>query len=282
MPVWNGERYLREAVDSILRQTFTNFELLAVDDGSTDATLEILRSYQDSRLRVIQKRHGGIVSTLNDGLAQARSEWIARMDADDISLPSWLERLWGQVLHKPQIILCHSAISNFGEGIAIPGDARLPRSRSFTALRLCYQSPISHSGVMYKKNKALEVGGYFEHERYAEDFSLWGRLIECGDIIGLPAKLVKIRRYPQSTTQQNLEIMKALTQSIGTRHCQNFMRLDLTDACRANKILVTAPRWRALKDWSWFLSHCAPRLRWKSRETLGWLAWQTLKVLSRR
>ena len=87
MPVWNGEKFLAAAVDSLLAQTFTDFELLVVDDGSTDATPEILRAYSDPRLRVVRLDHAGIVVALNHGLAQARAEWIARQDADDLSEP---------------------------------------------------------------------------------------------------------------------------------------------------------------------------------------------------
>ncbi len=86
MPVWNGERFLAEAVESILAQTFTDFELLAVDGGSTDRTLEILASYHDPRIRILHAPPG-IVPALNFGIAQARGNWIARHDADDISLP---------------------------------------------------------------------------------------------------------------------------------------------------------------------------------------------------
>ena len=87
MPVWNGERYLREAVDSILNQTMDDFELLVIDDGSTDSTPDILRSYADPRLHVHRLEHAGIVVALNHGLTHARAEWIARLDADDISQP---------------------------------------------------------------------------------------------------------------------------------------------------------------------------------------------------
>src|SRR5580698_3447780 len=97
MPVWNGETYLAATLESVLTQTFTDFELIVVDDGSTDATLGILKSCPDPRLRVFQLEHGGIVKALNHGLAQARSEWIARQDADDISLPRRLERQWNAV-----------------------------------------------------------------------------------------------------------------------------------------------------------------------------------------
>src|SRR5256885_16905715 len=85
MPVWNGERYLRESIESILRETFPNFELIVIDDGSIDSTPEVLHSCNDPRLQVFRRKHAGIVDALNFGIAHAQAEWIARQDADDLS-----------------------------------------------------------------------------------------------------------------------------------------------------------------------------------------------------
>jgi glycosyltransferase involved in cell wall biosynthesis len=93
MPVYNGEKYLREAIDSILNQTFTDFEFLIVDDGSTDNSVEIINSYQNSRINLVKNdKNEGLVYTLNRGLSLAKGEYIARMDCDDISLPERLKK----------------------------------------------------------------------------------------------------------------------------------------------------------------------------------------------
>ena len=282
MPVWNGEKFLAAAVDSLLAQTFTDFELLVIDDGSTDRTPEILRAYNDPRLRVLRLDHAGIVVALNHGLTQAKADWIARLDADDLSEPRRLDIQWQALNRNPQAVLCHSAVTFFGDGGVTPGAARLPRSRSFMALRLCYQCPIVHSTVLFKKELALAAGGYFLDERHAEDFSLWGRLLEQGEFVALPEKLVRFRVHDQSVSRQNLAAQQALARRIGTRHCRNFLQLDEVAAVRANNLLLVAPRERAWRDWWWFLSRCAPRLRWQSLETLGWLWWQTVKLVFRR
>jgi len=282
MPVWNGEKFLAAAVDSLLAQTFADFELLVVDDGSTDRTPEILRAYADPRLRVLRLDHAGIVVALNHGLSQARAEWIARLDADDLSLPHRLERQWQAVNRNPATVLCHTAVTFFGDGSVPAGTARLPRTRSFTALRLCYQSPIVHSTVLFKKSVALAVGGYLPEERHAEDFSLWGRLLEQGEFVGLPERLVQFRLHSHSISQKNLEAQRGLARQIGIRHCQRFLKLNETEAVRANTLLLAATRDRPGQDWWWFLTRCAPRLRWQSLETLSWLMWQTTKhVLGR-
>ncbi|HEY5345943.1 MAG TPA: glycosyltransferase family 2 protein, partial [Verrucomicrobiae bacterium] len=122
MPVWNGEKFLAAAVDSLLAQTFSDFELLVIDDGSTDRTPEILRAYADPRLRVLRLDHGGIVVALNHGLSQAGADWIARLDADDISLPRRLELQWQAVNRRPRTVLCHTAVTFFGEGGGSAGE----------------------------------------------------------------------------------------------------------------------------------------------------------------
>lgn len=282
MPVWNGEKYLRAAVDSILNQTFTDLELIVIDDGSTDATPEILRSYSDPRLRVHRLDHAGIVVALNHGLAEARADWVARLDADDVSRPHRLGTQWAALARKPGAVLCHSDVDFVGEGAAATRRARLPRTRALTALRLCYQCPIVHSSVLFHKPAALAVGGYLPAERHAEDFSLWGRMLERGEFIGLPERLVDFRLHPQSVSQQNLAPQKALAQEIGMAHCRKFMGLSEAEARRANALLLVAPRERAVRDWFWFLTCCVPRLRWQSMETFGWLLWQTLKIIFRR
>ena len=146
-------------------------------------------------------------------------------------------------------------------------------------MRLCYQSPIVHSSVLFKKSVALAVGGYRPEERHAEDFSLWGKLLEQGEFIGLPERLVQFRIHGQSVSRQNLEVQLSLARQIGTRHCRKFMGLNEAEAVRANTLLQTPTREREWRDWWWFLNHCAPRLRWKSAEMYAWLGLQTLKML---
>jgi glycosyltransferase involved in cell wall biosynthesis len=277
MPVWNGEAYLREAMDSILSQTFTDFELIIVDDGSTDGTAKILASYHDARVRVFRLDHAGIVVALNFGIAQAKAEWIARQDADDVSLPTRLEKQWKALQLNPHAVLAHTNAEYIGEQSRSVGRARFSKTRAFVALRLCYQCPIVHSTVLFKKETALAAGGYLPDERHAEDYSLWGRMLERGEFVGLPDKLLKLRRHSMSVSHQNAETQIALTRKIAIQHCQQFMELPDEEAQRAFAVLCTPPAGRKRADWWWFLTHCAPRLRWKSAETRAWLLWQTLR-----
>src|SRR5687768_1555420 len=106
MPVYNGERFVSQAVDSVLGQTFRDFEFLIVDDGSTDHTPEILRAFErrDGRVRVIQNNHGGISSALTRGIDESRREWVARIDADDIALPDRFEKQMRTAAANPKVV----------------------------------------------------------------------------------------------------------------------------------------------------------------------------------
>ncbi len=281
MPVWNGEKYVRAAIDSVLSQTLSDIELILVDDGSSDGTADILSSYRDPRLRVHRQDHGGIVQALNFGAAQARAEWIARQDADDVSEPDRLRRQWKGLQGHPDAVLCFTDRELLNQSEEVTRAAHFPRSRSFLALRLCYQCPITHSTVLFSKAAFHAAGGYHEAERHAEDYALWSRMLEAGEFVALPEKLVKLRVHEGSVSRQNLEAQLALTFEIAVQNCRRFMGLDAAEAERAATVLRTDSRARRLQNWVWFLTRCAPRLRWKSSETAAWLAWQTAKQLAR-
>lgn len=276
MPVWNGAAYLREAIESILNQTFTDFEFIIIDDGSTDDTVAIINSYQDERIRLIQQEHEGIVVALNRGVAEARAEWVARMDADDIAYPQRFETQLALIKSKPDTVLCHTQICMIGETNYIVKVGRFPRSEGLLLLRLCYQCPFVHSTVMFRKDVFLASGGYLAEERHAEDYGLWGRLVLQGSVVGSSTPLLDFRVHQASISKQKFDCQVALSDEIALKHCRDFMRLNPAEAERALYAFRFKRSDSTLRDWFWLITYCIPRLKRQSLELWAWVARKTL------
>jgi glycosyltransferase involved in cell wall biosynthesis len=276
MPVRNSDRFLVQTIDGILAQTFRDFELIVVDGGSTDRTLDILSGYNDPRIRIFEKPLE-ITPARNFGIAQSASPWIAVHDSDDISLPRRLEAQWNALSRTPDAILSYTDVNCIGDASAIGGRARFPRTQAFLAMRLCYQFPMVHTAVMFNRQAALAVGGYTW--RWAEDYGLVGRLVEQGRTVGIPQKLVNFRLHPTSNTHKLILEMNAMAADIAVDNCRRLLRLSEADARRAHAALINRGRSGQWREWSWFLRFCVPRLRWQGPELHAWLGWQTLKLL---
>jgi len=183
MSVYNGERFLRQAVDSIFNQTFSDFEFIVVDDGSTDGTAEILSSYAraDSRLCVVTQENRGLVKSLNRAIGMARGEYIARMDADDISMP---ERLAIQVRWldaHPQIAVLGTRYDEIDESgrVIRRGNRYAGSTLVERALLQGNSSVFCHGSVMFRRTCFEHIGGYREQfKNAAEDYDLWLRMAE--------------------------------------------------------------------------------------------------------
>ena len=173
MPVYNAERHLREAIESILGQTLKDFEFLIIDDGSSDASTDIVRSYDDPRIRfVLNEKNLGITATLNKGIQLASSELIARMDADDISRPDRLLKQYHFFQQHPDCVLLSSAVRHIYSNNKRPRDVHFKNETVY--YELIFNTRIYHPTVMYRRSVLLREGGY--QTRYAEDFNLWWRL----------------------------------------------------------------------------------------------------------
>lgn len=197
MPALNGADYLREAVDSVLAQTMPDFELLVIDNASTDATPDLLRGYDDPRLRVLRNdRTVPLPVSLNRGLAEARTPLVARLDADDIAKPMRLERQLAAM--RPGIALLGTWWDDFWEQ---DGQRRIvPCPETATEHDAIVQSlaggnPIAHPSVLLDRAAALAVGGYPEDFAYAQDYALWLRLARTYRLAVLPERLVMIRTH---------------------------------------------------------------------------------------
>lgn len=205
MPVYNDERYLRESVDSILDQTYPKFEYLIIDDGSTDDTWEILTTYDDSRIRLIQnKRNIGLTPSLIKGLEMSRGRYIARMDADDISLPDRLEKQIDFLEQNQGVGFLGSAVQTI-DRLGRPLEVwSFPESHMLIKWALCFYSPFVHPAMVMRRD-ILAVNGYDERLNYAQDYDLWRRFIWHTRAANLPDVLLRLRKHPHNITTAHLE-----------------------------------------------------------------------------
>jgi len=191
MPVYNAQQYLHEAMDSILKQTFGDFEFLVFDDGSTDKSREIIQSFNDPRIKVfLSEKNTGYASLLNEGLQKAEGKYIARMDADDVSMPDRFQKQFDFLERNPDYVLCGTWFREITEDRV----ANLPTDNDNIKLKMLCITPFCHPSVMMragvlKRNRIL----YEVDHAPAEDHELWTRLAEYGKLVNLPEVLVDYR-----------------------------------------------------------------------------------------
>lgn len=234
MPAFNADRYLEEAVDSILAQTFTDFELVVVDDGSTDRTREILEGYarRDARLVVVSAVGKGFVDALTTGVATARAAWIARMDGDDRSTPDRLQRQWDFLQATPEVGLLGSTvqvIDSLGQRLHM---IRYPLADPVIRLTLRHAPAFAHGAVIMRRDDLAAVGGYSAGAHPADDYDLWCRLVAHG---------VRAANIDQPLYEYRLN-----EQGISHRHPVDMDRKAREIGQAYGRSLPTPPRWREL------------------------------------
>lgn len=187
IPIYNAESTIRQALVSVQRQTLRDFEVVAIDDGSTDGTGAILRSMaaDEPRLRIIGTSHSGIVSALNIGIDECRGKLVARMDADDICHPRRLEMQAGLMDSQPEVSVCSSLVRMFprsklsGGLISYEGWMNSLISSEQIARDMFVESPVAHPTAMVRRRELAEIGGY-EERGWPEDYDLWLRYHTAG------------------------------------------------------------------------------------------------------
>jgi len=199
LPVYNGERYLAEAIQSVLKQTFTDFELVVIDDGSTDGTAEILEGFRDPRLRVIRfPQNRGLVTALNTGVRESRSDLIARMDADDICVPQRFERQVAFLDAHPEVAVCGTWAQEFGGQRSLH---RLPIRPEQIRARLFFGWAMNHPTLLMRR-AFLEAHGLTYRDEFAhvEDFDFVVRAAELAPLANIPEVLLLYRVHERQTS----------------------------------------------------------------------------------
>lgn len=204
MPVYNGEKYLREAMESILGQTYTDFEFLIINDGSTDRSVEIIESYPDARIRLVHnEKNINLIATLNKGIELARGEYIARMDCDDISLPDRLAKQVAFMDAHPEIGGCGTWAKVIDEKGNVYKSRKALTGKSIKRLRWI-PTPFIHPTIM-ARTSLLKENRYSEGYLYAEDYELWLRLCRETEIFNLKDYLLYYRIHPDNVSSSKRE-----------------------------------------------------------------------------
>lgn len=180
MSVYNGSRFLRQAVDSILSQTYKDFEFIIIDDGSTDNSAKIIENYDDSRIRLIRQTNHGLVYSLNKAIRLSRGRLIARMDADDISLPKrlQLEAEWLMSSNSNGLVSTYFEQIEFENNKKNGVTISLPPKHKDLRRALYFVNPFAHGAAMFRKDAIIEAGFYRANYGPTEDYDLWRRLLK--------------------------------------------------------------------------------------------------------
>jgi glycosyltransferase involved in cell wall biosynthesis len=232
LPVYNGALYLDEAIVSILKQTHDNFELIVINDGSTDESLVILEKYaaQDSRIVTINRQNNGLVCSLNEGILKARGKYIARMDADDVSD---IYRLESQIeyIEKHNLDICGGHCLLIDDKGRVNGLNVVPISHKMCTLSLLFKVPFAHPSVMIRKRFLDENSLEYGQSAYkiAEDLDLWLRMHNCGARFGnVDGVVLKYRILGGSLSEvNNIPILKETKAMLHQFHKDNHQQIAL-------------------------------------------------------
>jgi len=212
---------VRETIEGILGQTFHDWELLAIDDGSTDSTRDVLSSFADPRIRVISNQTNlGLIRTLNRGLELATGEFVARMDSDDVPLPQWLEKTVGYLDQNLRTVLVSCWAEHYEDASLVD---RRPVSEADVRANLFIMNCIKHPGVLMRRSVLVSNSlAYRIDYLHAEDYKLWIELLEYGELANLPVPLVRIRFHSDRITVVH---GKAMRETLWKVQCEQLDRL---------------------------------------------------------
>ncbi|MEM5433782.1 glycosyltransferase family A protein [Paraburkholderia diazotrophica] len=225
MPVYNGAAYLRSAIQSILDQTFKDFEFLIIDDGSVDGTAEILAYFArlDRRVRILAQENAGIVVALNRGMAEARGTYLARMDADDVAAPTRLELQVAEFERDVHLVACGSDFIKFGTA---ERNVKMPKTHAQCNLFQLIKPCFAHPSVMLRMEVMRKNDLFYAAEyTYAEDYKLWSDLAPLGTFHNISRPLLRYRLHPAQIGATKVVLQRAMHLRVAT---ENFARLKIS------------------------------------------------------
>lgn len=235
MSVYNGAEFLAEAIESILNQTYTNFEFIIINDGSTDKSLEIIKSYMinDYRIIIINRKNRGLPYSLNEGIRKSQGKYIARMDADDISLPNRFESQIKFMEQNPDIGICGCSVIDIKTGKKWILSSKNKRLQA----ELLFSSVFAHPSVMIKKKVIIDHKLFYnENFLHSQDFELWTRMAEFTSMANLQKPLIKYRILETSITRQADKDLTKKYKILQSIFKKNLDRLGIINSEYENKL----------------------------------------------
>jgi glycosyltransferase involved in cell wall biosynthesis len=229
MPAYNATSYLDESIESILGQTFRNFEFIIINDGSTDATASILGRYaaRDSRIRVYHQENQGMIAALNRGCRLARGEYIARMDADDVSFPQRLEKQLEYIERHPHIGVLGTWIYNIDQNGSLKKAWRPPTYPKLLKWTNFFGVCVSHSSVLMRREVLERLSFYRPEAVHGEDVDLWLRASSITEFGNVPEVLNNYRVWSASTHQSALQVRREAHIRLLASYIRDFIKVDV-------------------------------------------------------
>ena len=240
MSVFNGERFLAEAVESILHQTFSDFEFIIINDGSSDKSADILSKYEhlDERVHIYHQENRGLIASLNRGLDFVRGKYLARMDADDVSLPYRLAEQVSILEQRPELVILGSAYEVIDGCGKSTGVVRPPSQDTAIRWEMLFQCAFAHSSVMLRLDGLRQQRlAYDDNALYAEDYELWSRLLVQGQGMNYSKPLIKRRLHDQRVGKVFAAQQKENADKVSRRNLANL------------GIELSGPDVRILRQW---------------------------------
>jgi glycosyltransferase involved in cell wall biosynthesis len=253
MPVYNTEDYLPYALESILEQTFTDFEFIILDDGSSDSSVRLIQQYaeSDERIRFFPLEHRGYVSLLRRGLNHCRGEFVARMDSDDISMPDRFEKQIAYLRENPECVAVGTRvvlIDPYGSRVEKPTHKTTHEEIEAELLNGVGWALV-HPSVLMRRDPLMRVGGYREDLMVSEDLDLFLRLAEVGKLANMPDVLLQYRQHLQSVNYTKYEQQKAVKrQIVADAYRRRSLPMPNNWAFRERKMLPHPEQYRR---WGW-------------------------------
>jgi glycosyltransferase involved in cell wall biosynthesis len=281
MPVYNAENYVKDAIESILNQTFTDFELLIINDGSTDNSKTIIESFSDSRIRLLNNEENtGLAKVRNRGIDEAKGEYIAWLDADDISNPLRLEKQVKLLDERQEIGICGTWVKTFGTKVIHKW--RYPTNPDFIKCRMIFDDPLATSSVMLRRKLLVGKNQYFDLSYPpAEDYDLWERISYSCKITNIPEFLTNYRLHDNQTSTKNKLKQRISVWNIHKRQLEKI-KVIYTDEEKQIHQKIGAWEFDESTDFAMLANACLLKLKNANNKTNFYSEPQFTRVLAER